>query len=88
MAKIIVEFSGYMSIDLERTMFMRLSESPAREFLTAKQWLALDEEYKDEYVIFDMEHAIDDASEVGWNHCDTIVEDDNGIELYSNRTYS
>ena len=88
MAKVIVEFSGYMQIDLERTMFVRMWESPAREFITGSQWLALDDEYKDEYCIFDMEHALDDAHEVGWNHADTIVQDDEGIELYSDRTYS
>jgi hypothetical protein len=88
MTKIVVEFSGYMHINLERTMFVRLSDSPAREFLTAKQWLALDDEYKDEYTIFDMEHAMDDAYEVGWNHCDTMVTDDIGVVLYSDRTYS
>ena len=86
--KIIVEFSGYMEVDLERTMFVRLSDSPAREFITGSQWLALDEEYKDEYCLFDMEHALNDAHEVGWNHADTIVQDNNGIELYSERTYS
>ena len=86
--KIIVEFSGYMQIDLERTMFVRFSDSDAREFITGSQWLALDDEYKDEYCIFDMEHALDDAHEVGWNHADTIVQDDKGVELYADRTYS
>jgi hypothetical protein len=35
-----------------------------------------------------MEHAMNDADEVGWNHCDTMVTDDRGVVLYSDRTYS
>ena len=88
MSKVIVEFSGYMEVDLERTMFVRLTDSDAREFITANQWMALDPEYKDEYCIFDMEHALSDAWEVGWNHADTIVQDAEGREIYSGRTYS
>ena len=88
MDKIVVEFSGYMHVDPNRTMFVRFDGGDGREFITGKQWLALDDEYKDEYAIFDMEHAMNDADEVGWNHCDTMVTDDIGVVLYSDRTYS
>lgn len=88
MNKVVVEFSGYMEIDLDRTMFVRFSDSPAREFITARQWVALDPEYKGEYSIFDMEHAMNDANEVGWNHCTPYIQDAEGCEIYSDRTYS
>jgi len=86
--KVVVEFSGYMVLD-DNTIFMRLYEGVASSsFITAKQWLALDNEYKDEYVIYSMEHAMSDAQELGWNHSDILVEDENGEEVYSDRTYS
>ena len=86
--KVVVEFSGYMVLD-DSTIFMRLYEGVASSsFITAKQWLALDDKYKDEYVIHSMEHAMSDAQELGWNHSDILVEDENGEEVYSDRTYS
>ena len=84
--KIVVEFSGYMVLD-DNTMFMRVSDSvDPRSFITAKQWLALDDEYKNEYAIHSMEHAMSDAQELGWNHSDIIVEDES-VKVYSTRTY-
>ena len=86
--KVVVEFSGYMVLD-DNTMFMRVSDGvDSRSFITAKQWLALDDEYKDEYVIHSMEHAMSDAQELGWNHSDILAQDENGEEVYSDRTFS
>ena len=86
--KIVVEFSGYMVLD-DNTMFMRVSDSvESRSFITAKQWLALDDEYKDEYAIHSMKHAMSDAQELGWNHSDIVVQDENGRVVYSDETFS
>ena len=86
--KVVVEFSGYMVLD-DNTMFMRVSDSvDSRSFITAKQWLALDDEYKSAYTIHKMEHAMSDAQELGWNHSYILVQDDNGEAVYSDRIYS
>jgi len=88
MMKVVVEFSGYMVVN-DNAMFIRVSDGvDSRSFITAKQWLALDDEYKDEYTLFSHEHAMFDAEEVGWNHSDILVQDEDGKEVYSDRTYS
>ena len=51
---IIVEFSGYLEIDLDRTMFVRWDNS--RDLITARQWMDIGE--KDKYHVVDMKNAL------------------------------
>lgn len=90
MAKIIVEFSGWVECDPEKVMFQYIGdEDGSRKLITGTEWLKLSQElYQTDYIlenVIDAQYAAIDGS---YEHIDVIVVDEDGSEVSANRTYS
>ena len=63
MSEIVVEFSGWIKADPDKTMFFKVGDSEGPEIIDGTQWLGLDEESRSNYILEDLIsaqiHAID-----------------------------
>ena len=85
MAKIIVEFSGWVECDSDKVMFVSLINDSV---ITGTEWLELSEDDRDDYIIEDYIEAQKTALDGGYEHLDVIVQNEDGSEVTANRTYS
>ena len=85
MAKIIVEFSGWVECDSDKVKFLKLVTD---DVITATEWLELSEDDRDDYIMEDYIEAQKTALDGGYEHLDVIVQNEDGSEVTANRTYS
>jgi hypothetical protein len=51
MSNIVVEFSGWVVADPDKTLFFKIGDSEGPETIDGKQWLALDEDDRGDYIL-------------------------------------
>ena len=78
MSKIIIGFNGWIEADPESTKFQYIG--PVREsqmiIITGKEYLQLDEDERDEYILEDLGYAYTNAFDGELDMCDVNVEED------------
>lgn len=85
MAKIIVEFSGWVECDSDKVMFVSLLTD---DVITGTEWLKLSQDEQDEYILEDCVEAQKTALDGSYEHIDIIIHNEDGNEVSANRTYS
>ena len=85
MAKIIVEFSGWVECDSDKVKFLKLLTD---DVITGTEWLKLSQDDQDNYMLEDCIEAQRTALDGSYEHLDVIVQNDDGSEVTANRTYS
>ena len=85
MAKIIVEFSGWVECDSDKVKFVSLLTDSV---ITGTEWLKLSEDEQDGYVLEDCIEAQKTALDGSYEHMDVIIQNEDGSEVRANRTYS
>ena len=85
MAKIIVEFSGWVECDSDKVKFLKLMTD---DVITGTEWLKLSEDDRDDYIMEDYIEAQKTALDGEYQHLDVIVVNEDGTEVTANRTYS
>jgi hypothetical protein len=85
MAKIIVEFSGWVECDSDKVKFLKLVTD---DVITGTEWLGLSEDDRDDYIMEDYIEAQKTALDGGYEHLDIIIQNEDGSEVTANRTYS
>ena len=92
MAKIIVEFSGWVECDSDKVKFQYISNDDDQcTVITGTEWLKLSEDEQDDYVLEDCIEAQRTALDGEYEHLDVLVQHGDGTEVYitsANRTYS
>ena len=88
MAKIIVEFSGWVECDSDKVIFPSLSEDNSRQLITGVEWLKLSQDEQDDYILEDYTEAQRTAVDGSLEYLDVIVQNEDGSEVSANRTYS
>jgi hypothetical protein len=88
MAKIIVEFSGWVECDSDKVIFQSLSEDNSRQLITGVEWLKLSQDEQDDYILEDCTEAQRTAVDGSLEYLDVIVQNEDGSEVSANRTYS
>jgi hypothetical protein len=88
MAKIIVEFSGWVECDSDKVIFQSLSEDNSRQLITGAEWLKLSQDEQDDYILEDYTEAQRTAVDGSLEYLDVIVQNEDGSEVSANRTYS
>ena len=77
MSKIIIGFSGWVEADPESIRFQYIGEMAAAEALiSGTDYLKLDEDERDNYILEDLGVAYRDAFDGELNECDVNVEED------------
>ena len=77
MSKIIIGFSGWVEADPESIRFQYIGEMAAAEALiSGTDYLKLDEDERDNYILEDLGVAYRDAFDGELNQCDVDVEED------------
>ena len=77
MSKIIIGFSGWVEADPESIRFQYIGEMAAAEALiSGRDYLKLDEDERDNYILEDLGVAYRDAFDGELNECDVNVEED------------
>ena len=85
MAKIIVEFSGWVECDSDKVMFVSMLDDSG---ITGTEWLKLSQDDQDNYILEDCIEAQRTALDGSLEHLDVIMVDEKGREVSANRTYS
>ena len=85
MAKIIVEFSGWVECDSDKVKFVSLLTD---DVITGAEWLKLSQDEQDDYILEDCIEAQRTALDGSLEYLDTIMVNDDGSEVSANRTYS
>jgi len=89
MAKIIVEFSGWVECDSDKVMFQYIGEKLNTPLnITGTEWLKLSQDEQDDYILEDCVHAQETAIDGSLEVLDVIVEDEDGSEVTASRNYS
>ena len=89
MAKIIVEFSGWVECDSDKVKFQYISNDDDQcTVITGTEWLKLPKDDRDDYVLEDCVHAQETALDGSLEYLDVIVQNEDGSEVSANRTYS
>jgi len=79
--RLIVEFSGWMECDPEKTEFHYIGGDPVEDFLggdihvTGKEYMTLSPEEQDNFILKCLGETYIDALDVGLNHCDIEVDE-------------
>ena len=85
MAKIIVEFSGWVECDSDKVKFVSLLTD---DVITGTEWLKLSQDEQDDYILEDCIEAQKTALDGSLEHLDIIIQNEDGSEVTANRTYS
>jgi len=85
MAKIIVEFSGWIECNSDQVKFLKLVTD---EVITGTEWLELSEDDRDNYVMHDYIEAQETALDGDYEHLAVIVQNEDGSEVTAYGTYS
>jgi hypothetical protein len=85
MAKIIVEFSGWVECDSDKVMFLNLINDSV---ITGTEWLKLSQDEQDDYILEDCIEAQRTALDGSYEHIDFIMVNEDGTEVTANRTHS
>lgn len=85
MAKIIVEFSGWVECDSDEVKFLKLLTD---DVITGAEWLKLSQDEQDDYMLEDCIEAQRTALDGSYEHIDVIMVNEDGTEVTANRTYS
>ena len=85
MAKIIVEFSGWVECDSDKVKFLKLLTD---DVITGTEWLKLSQDEQDDYMLEDCIEAQKTALDGSYEHIDVIMVNEDGTEVTANRTYS
>jgi len=85
MAKIIVEFSGWVECDSDKVMFVSMLDDSG---ITGTEWLKLSQDDQDNYILEDCIEAQRTALDGSLEYLDVIVQNEDGSEVSANRTYS
>ena len=85
MAKIIVEFSGWVECDSDKVMFVSLLTG---DVITGTEWLKLSQDEQDNYILEDCADAQKTALDGSLEYLDVIIQNEDGSEVTANRTYS
>ena len=85
MAKIIVEFSGWVECDSDKVKFLKLLTD---DVITGAEWLKLSQDEQDDYMLEDCIEAQRTALDGSYEHIDVIMVNEDGTEVTANRTYS
>ena len=85
MAKIIVDFSGWIECDSDKVKFLHLVSD---RVITGTECSELPEDDRDDYIMEDFIEALRTALDGGYEHLDVIFKNDDGSEVTANRTYS
>jgi len=85
MAKIIVEFSGWVECDSDEVKFVSLLTD---DVITGTEWLKLSQDEQDDYMLEDCIEAQRTALDGSYEHLDVIMVNEDGTEVTANRTYS
>lgn len=85
MAKIIVEFSGWVECDSDKVKFLKLLTD---DVITGTEWLKLSQDEQDDYMLEDCIEAQRTALDGSYEHIDVIMVNGDGTEVTANRTYS
>ena len=93
MAKIIVEFSGWVECDSSRVLFQYIGDEHDDDVrrwpvITGNEWLKLSQDEQDDYTLENFVHAQETALDGSLEHLDVIVVNEDGTEVTANRTYS
>jgi len=78
MAKIIVEFSGWIECNSDQVKFLKLVTD---EVITGTEWLELSEDDRDNYVMHDYIEAQETALDGDYEHLAVIVQNEDGSEV-------
>ena len=85
MAKIIVEFSGWVECDSDEVKFVSLLTD---DVINGTEWLKLSQDEQDDYILEDCIEAQKTALDGSYEHMDIIIQNEDGSEVTANRTYS
>jgi len=93
MAKIIVEFSGWVECDSDKVMFQYIGPEQyglmsTGGSITGTEWLKLSQDDQDNYILEDCVEAQKTALDGSYEHLDVIIQNEDGSEVTANRTYS
>jgi hypothetical protein len=89
MAKIIVEFSGWIECDSDKVMFVAGWDTDGLpDLITGTEWLKLSQDEQDEYILDDCAEAQKTALDGSYEQIDVIIVNEDGTEVSANRTYS
>jgi hypothetical protein len=93
MAKIIVEFSGWVECDSDKVMFQYIGPEQyglmsTGGSITGTEWLKLSQDEQDDYILEDCIDAQKTALDGSYEHIDVIIQNEDGSEVTANRTYS
>jgi len=93
MAKIIVEFSGWVKCDSDKVKFQYIGPEQyglmsTGGSITGTEWLKLSQDDQDNYMLEDCVEAQKTALDGSLEHLDVIVVNDDGTEKTANRAYS
>ena len=77
MSKIIIGFNGWVEADPESVRFQYIGEMASAEvFITGTDYLKLDEDERDNYILEDLGAAYTNAFDGELDMCDVTVEED------------
>ena len=89
MAKIIVEFSGWVECDSDKVKFQYISNDDDQcTVITGTEWLKLSEDDRDDYILEDCIEAQKTSVDGSYEHLDVIIVDENNKEVTAIRTFS
>jgi len=93
MAKIIVEFSGWVECDSDKVMFQYIGPEQyglmsTGGSITGTEWLKLSQDEQDNYILEDCADAQKTALDGSLEYLDVIIQNEDGSEVTANRTYS
>jgi len=85
MAKIIVEFSGWVECDSDEVKFVSLLTD---DVITGTEWLKLSQDEQDDYMLEDCIEAQRTALDGSYEHLAVIIKNDDDTEVTAYGTYS
>jgi hypothetical protein len=85
MAKIVVEFSGWVECDSDKVKFASMLDD---SIITGTEWLKLSKDEQDDYFLEDCVEAQKTALNGSCEHMDIIIQNEDGTEVTAYSTYS
>jgi len=77
MSKIIVSVAGWCEADPDKVRFQSLRDDDTQDmYITGREWLSLDEEARDGFILESVASAFVTALDGEYDHVDIEVEDD------------
>ena len=77
MSKIIVSCAGWCEADPDKVRFQSLRDDDTQDmYITGREWLSLDEEARDGFILESVASAFVTALDGEYDHVDIEVEDD------------